>query len=164
MQMVNRGFEEGRKVSKANPECRSLTRASISRKDNLWWLQEALKTELEMQQRWEEHLRRFLCKAQSQRASHWAWESQWAGTAHRAQLREPGWAQAEPSSKPQQTPEMRDKELSSCLSLWWCCLTALSCWGLRESPGSHLRTEIWAETLWNEPLISRFEREFRLKW
>lgn len=37
MQMVNRGFEEGRKVSKANPKCRSLTRASISRKDNLWW-------------------------------------------------------------------------------------------------------------------------------
>lgn len=35
MQMVNRGFEEGRKVSKANPKCRSLARASRSSKDNL---------------------------------------------------------------------------------------------------------------------------------
>lgn len=156
MQMVNRGCEEVGERSQKQTQS-----AGPWPEDNLWFAasctEERDGNAAEMR---EELVGRFLCKAQSQRAPRRVWEPQRAGTAHRAQHRLSP-AQIH-SSNSRAESSLWDKQLSSAPAWgwWWCCLTAQAA---GERPGSHLTTEIWAETLWNKPLTPWIEIEFRLK-
>lgn len=155
--MVNRGCEERRgEVSKLKVQDPGQRQHNQQRE--LWFAASSEDREVQMQQRWEELLGRFLSKAQSQRAPQWAGTAQ--STAQGARLS----SAPQLSSNPQQSPELSVRQSSApAWGWWWCCLMALSCWELRGSPGSQLRTQIWPETLWNKPPTAWFEIELRLK-